>query len=168
MTTTNTILVCDDDAAIRSSLSLVLKRGGYKVDCASGPQEAIDYLGAHTPQLILMDMNYTNATGGEEGLELLRQAKLLKPGAPVILITAWGSINLAVRGMRAGAFDFVTKPWSNQALLGIIQTAIRLNAGKDEAFQPARGNYGKIIGRSPCSKPCLPQSTASPKPMRPC
>lgn len=119
------------------------------MDCASGPQEAIDYLGAHTPQLILMDMNYTNATGGEEGLELLRQAKLLKPGAPVILITAWGSINLAVRGMRAGAFDFVTKPWSNQALLGIIQTAIRLNAGKDEAFQPARGNYGKIIGRSP-------------------
>jgi two-component system NtrC family response regulator len=147
--TTNTILVCDDDAAVRSSLSLVLKRGGYGVDCASCPQEAIDYLRAHTPQLLLVDMNYTNATGGEEGLELLRQAKLLKPNIPVILVTAWGSISLAVRGIQAGAFDFVVKPWNNLALLNIIQTAIQLNADKTEELQPAKGNYSKIIGRSP-------------------
>lgn len=149
--TTNkpSILVCDDDAAIRSSLSLVLKRGGYDAACVSSPQEAAGYLKAHTPQLILMDMNYTNTTGGEEGLALLGQAKRLKPGVPVILITAWGSIGLAVKGIQAGAFDFVTKPWNNLALLNSIQTAIRLNADKTEGIQPAKGDYSRIIGKSP-------------------
>ena len=64
-----------------------------------------------------MDMNYSNTTTGEEGLELLAKVRVFCPAVPVILITAWGSINLAVQGIRAGAFDFITKPWNNLALL---------------------------------------------------
>lgn len=150
------ILICDDDAAIRSSLSLVLKRAGYETQTASNPEETIAFVRQTTPQLILMDMNYTQSTTGEEGLTLLRQVKIFCSDTPVILITAWGSINLAVKGIQAGAFDFVTKPWNNLALLNIIATAIELSERSDnEIVQPeikieaSRNRYDKIIGKSP-------------------
>lgn len=149
------ILICDDDAAIRSSLTLVLNRAGYKTANVASPQEAIDFVRTTLPDLILMDMNYTKGTSGEEGLTLLRQVKIFAPDVPVILITAWGSISLAVRGIQSGAFDFVTKPWNNLALLNTIQTAIQL---KDETGkEPENDNIStvkilrndKIIGKSP-------------------
>lgn len=151
------ILICDDDAAIRSSLSLVLKRAGYETANVTSPQEAIAFVKETSPDLILMDMNYTKGTSGEEGLTLLKQVKIYCPDVPVILITAWGSINLAVRGIQAGAFDFVTKPWNNMALLNAIQTAIQLKEGSEKE---AAGNNShissdetfrndKIIGKSP-------------------
>ena len=121
------ILICDDDATIRTSLTLVLKRAGYEVATASNQHEAIDFVRENSPELILMDMNYTNTTTGEEGLELLAKVRVFRPDVPVILITAWGSINLAVQGIRAGAFDFITKPWNNLTLLNNIQTAIQLS-----------------------------------------
>ncbi len=149
------ILICDDDATVRTTLTLVLKRAGYEVATAATRQEAIKVVRHTEPQLILMDMNYSQTTTGEEGLELLAQVKVFRPDVPVILITAWGSIGLAVQGIRAGAFDFVTKPWNNVALLNSIQTAIQLNeesrkeipdniASTDKSL---RNN--KIIGRSP-------------------
>jgi DNA-binding NtrC family response regulator len=152
------ILICDDDTAIRSSLALVLKRAGYETASVASSQEAIDFVKTTPPGLILMDMNYTKGTSGEEGLILLRQVKIYCPDVPVILITAWGSINLAVRGIQAGAFDFVTKPWNNMSLLNTIQTAIEL---KEESGKETDGagnaavqskdtfHYGKIIGKSP-------------------
>lgn len=151
------ILICDDDAAIRSSLTLVLKRAGYDTASVSTPQEAIDFVKSTPPDLILMDMNYTKGTSGEEGLVLLKQVKIYCPDVPVILITAWGSINLAVRGIQSGAFDFVTKPWNNMSLLNTIQTAIELREGSenDTAENNITGNngdtfrYDKIIGKSP-------------------
>ncbi|MDR1056042.1 MAG: sigma-54 dependent transcriptional regulator [Prevotellaceae bacterium] len=147
------ILVCDDDAAVRSSLNLVLKRAGYEAESVSSPQEALDFVRRNKPQLILMDMNYSLGTGGEEGLILLKQVKIFLPDVPVILITAWGSINLAVRGIQAGAFDFVTKPWNNLLLLQIIETAIQLTQGKQELEDIDRLNLknvsDKIIGKSP-------------------
>ena len=150
------ILICDDDAAIRSSLSLVLKRAGYETATVANPTEAIDFVKSNTPQLILMDMNYTKSTSGEEGLTLLRQVKIFCPDVPVILITAWGSINLAVKGIQFGAFDFVTKPWNNLALLNIISTAIELSekSGQEtEHTEPSTvthsKSYHKIIGKSP-------------------
>lgn len=146
------ILICDDDAAIRSSLALVLKRAGYDTASVSTPQEAIDFVKTTTPQLILMDMNYTKATSGEEGLILLRQVKIFCPDVPVILITAWGSIGLAVKGIQAGAFDFVTKPWNNIALLTTIQTAIQLKEESEHEIKEG-GNtsfrFDKIVGKSP-------------------
>jgi len=80
------ILICDDDAAIRSSLSLVLKRAGYETASVSTPLEAINFIKNISPDLILMDMNYTKGTSGEEGLTLLRQVKIYRPDVPVILM----------------------------------------------------------------------------------
>lgn len=145
------ILICDDDKAVRSSLELVLKRAGHTVQHASDPKEAINIIRSETPQLVLMDMNYTSRTDGEEGLTLLRQAKIYKPDVPVILITAWGSIGLAVRGIQFGAFDFITKPWNNQVLLKTINTALELNKpeylSQNKSSQMITSN--KIIGKSP-------------------
>ncbi|KAB3754639.1 response regulator, partial [Phocaeicola vulgatus] len=82
-----------------------------------GPKEAIEIVRSVAPQLILMDMNFTLSTSGEEGLTLLKQVKVFRPDVPVVLMTAWGSIQLAVQGMQAGAFDFITKPWNNVAVM---------------------------------------------------
>ena len=144
------ILICDDDSAIRSSLTLVLKRAGYETASVCNPQEAIEFIKATPPDLILMDMNYTKGTSGEEGLTLLKQVKIFCPEIPIILITAWGSISLAVKGIQAGAFDFITKPWNNVTLLNTIQTALQL---KDEGKESINGSdkfiNDKIIGKSP-------------------
>ena len=149
------ILICDDDTTVRTSLTLVLKRAGYEVATAANQQEAIDFVRHTCPQLILMDMNYSNTTTGEEGLELLAKVQVFCPAVPVILITAWGSMNLAVQGIRAGAFDFITKPWNNLALLKTIETAIQLRDSKEKNPDPKNGKtertdrFDKIIGRSP-------------------
>jgi DNA-binding NtrC family response regulator len=145
------ILISDDDSAIRSSLKLVLNRAGYETAACSSPRETVDFVRQQIPDLILMDMNYTSGTSGEEGITLLRQVKLFCPSAPVILITAWGSINLAVRGIQAGAFDFITKPWDNRALLKSIETAINLNKEEDSKTEVFR--FDKIIGKSPLLTP---------------
>ena len=149
------ILICDDDTTVRTSLTLVLKRAGYEVATAANQQEAIDFVRHTCPQLILMDMNYSNTTTGEEGLKLLAKVRVFCPAVPVILITAWGSINLAVQGIRAGAFDFITKPWNNRALLKTIETAIQLRDSEEKNPDPKNGKtertdrFDKIIGRSP-------------------
>ncbi|WP_347145706.1 sigma-54-dependent transcriptional regulator [Parabacteroides goldsteinii] len=149
------ILICDDDTTVRTSLTPVLKRAGYEVATAANQQEAIDFVRHTCPQLILMDMNYSNTTTGEEGLELLAKVQVFCPAVPVILITAWGSINLAVQGIRAGAFDFITKPWNNLALLKTIETAIQLRDSEEKNPDPKNGKtertdrFDKIIGRSP-------------------
>lgn len=144
------ILIIDDDSAVRSSLSFMLKRAGYEVKTAPKPREAMDIVRNETPALILMDMNFTLSTTGEEGLTLLKQVKVFQPDVPVILMTAWGSIQLAVQGMQAGAFDFITKPWNNAALLQRIETALELSApsGEGQEEQTAPLNRSHIIGKS--------------------
>ena len=144
------ILIIDDDSAVRSSLSFMLKRAGYEVKTAPGPREAMDIVRAEAPVLILMDMNFTLSTTGEEGLTLLKQVKVFRPDVPVILMTAWGSIQLAVQGMQAGAFDFITKPWNNADLLQRIETALELTAAPKEVpeEQTTALNRSHIIGKS--------------------
>ncbi len=145
------ILVIDDDSAVRSSLSFMLKRAGYEVKTASGPREAMEVVRSESPELMLMDMNFTLSTTGEEGLILLKQVKLFRPDVPVILMTAWGSIQLAVQGMQAGAFDFITKPWNNAALLQRIETALQLTSVAREAVvneSVGTLNRSHIIGKS--------------------
>ena len=121
------ILVVDDDRMLLASLRSLLARAGYEVCVAASPDEAMAAIRVEAPRLVLMDMNYTRGTSGSEGLTLLRQVKLFRPDTPVILMTAWGSIDLAVEGMRNGAFDFITKPWDNNRLLERIATALSLN-----------------------------------------
>jgi two-component system NtrC family response regulator len=122
------ILVADDDRSIRLSLKLVLERNRYEVALADNPKAAIQII-RNTPavELVLMDMNYSNSTDGEEGLTLLKQIKIFRPDVPCILMTAWGTIDLAVQGMRSGAFDFITKPWDNGVLLERIETAKQIH-----------------------------------------
>ncbi|MBQ8485494.1 MAG: sigma-54-dependent Fis family transcriptional regulator [Bacteroidaceae bacterium] len=143
------ILVIDDDSAIRTSLSFMLKRAGYEVLAVDGPKEAMVIVRNETPRLILMDMNFSLSTTGEEGLTLLKQVKLFRPEVPVILMTAWGSIGLAVEGMKAGAFDFVTKPWNNMALMQRIETALQLTE-KQHAVKESISGFDRsfIIGES--------------------
>lgn len=149
------ILIVDDDAAVRSSLQFLLKRAGFEPESVPGPKEALETVRANPPELILMDMNFTLTTTGEEGIRLLRQVKVLCPEVPVILMTAWGSISLAVQGMQAGAFDFVTKPWNNLMLLKSIRTALDI-AGQKKAEACAlnrteadnKFHFDKIIGQS--------------------
>ena len=144
------ILIIDDDSAVRSSLSFMLKRAGYEVQTVPGPREAMEVVRSVAPDLILMDMNFTLSTTGEEGLTLLKQVKIFRPETPVILMTAWGSIQLAVQGMQAGAFDFITKPWNNAALLQRIETALQLSGTPQEPTQEQSDSFDRshIIGRS--------------------
>ena len=144
------ILIIDDDSAVRSSLSFMLKRAGYEAQVVPGPREAIEVVRTVAPDLILMDMNFTLSTTGEEGLTLLEQVKVFRPDTPVILMTAWGSIQLAVQGMQAGAFDFIPKPWNNAALLQRIETALELSTAPKETTQEQNDAFNRnhIIGRS--------------------
>ena len=139
------ILVVDDDRAIRSSLTLLLEHEGYAVTTASDRAEAIAAVRAHEPSLVFLDMNFGRATTGEEGLTLLSQIKLFRPDTPVVLMTAWGSIPLAVEGMKRGAADFVAKPWNNFALLEMVAA---LTDGKSGAVANDVFDRSLIVGES--------------------
>ncbi len=134
------ILIADDDEAVRASLALLLKQAGFRTHAVGTPDAAVTWLAGHPCALVLQDMNFSRRTSGEEGLDLLRRIRSAHPLLPVILVTAWGSIALAVEGMRVGAADFVTKPWTNAALLQTVQTTLRL-AG------PAPGAEGTPLSR---------------------
>lgn len=144
------ILIVDDDAAIRSSLSFVLKRSGYECLTAGNAKEAMEIVRNRELSLIMLDMNFSLSTTGEEGLTLLRQVKLFVPHTPVILMTAWGSIQLAVQGMQAGAFDFITKPWNNLAMLSSVKTALQVNAPAENVAEldSTMPCFDKIVGNS--------------------
>ena len=143
------ILIVDDDAAVRLSLRLLLTRNGFETREASSPKEAMEIVRSTTPELIILDMNFSRATTGEEGLILLKQIKIFHPDVPVILMTAWGSIPLAVDGIHAGAFDFITKPWDNQTLLQRINVALELNSPTEGTAVNTDFDRSFIIGKSP-------------------
>lgn len=148
------ILIIDDDKAVRSSLALILKQAGYPTMTAEGPDEALAVAAEHPPELFVLDMNFSVKTTGEEGLALLKELKRRLPDRPVILITAWGSIPLAVDGMKAGAADFITKPWNNDHFLQTVKTALSLSrsALEDGAMVRSRAqldslyDFEKIVG----------------------
>jgi two-component system NtrC family response regulator len=152
------ILIVDDDPSVTASLALVLKQAGYASHTVGGPDAALAWLEREACELVIQDMNFSRRTTGEEGLELLRRVRSLAPTVPVVLITAWGSIGLAVEGMKAGASDFVTKPWSNAQILQTVQTALGLAAtGRAAADErppsredlDARFDFGTLVGRDP-------------------
>jgi DNA-binding NtrC family response regulator len=152
------ILLVDDDSSVTASLALLLKQHGYGTLSAATPDQAVAAAGRPDLALVIQDMNFTRQTTGEEGLALLARLKAARPEVPVILLTAWGSISLAVQGMKAGAADFVTKPWSNQQLVQAVTTAIGLARGRD-AHEDERAltreeldslyDFGEVIGSDP-------------------
>lgn len=153
------ILIIDDDGAIRTSLTFKLNRIGYDAQAVATPKEAMAVVRSVAPELILMDMNFSLTTSGDEGITLLKQVKIFRPEVPVILMTAWGSIDLAVKGMQAGAFDFITKPWNNAALLMRIETALELNKKRELEAESATDEDGfdrsLIVGKSEAMKNIL-------------
>ena len=148
------ILVIDDDESVTLSLSMMLKKAGHLPKVATSPDQALNDLAHDSFDAVITDMNFSRETTGEEGLALLEQIKEDHPRLPVILLTAWGSIALAVRGVKAGAADFLTKPWNNDQLLQILNTALELSRKAhapvldreklDESF-----DFSMIIGKDP-------------------
>ncbi|HVG24431.1 MAG TPA: sigma-54 dependent transcriptional regulator, partial [Thermoanaerobaculia bacterium] len=132
--------------------ALLLKQHGYASVQAHTPAEALAMLRRERPRLVLQDMNFSRQTTGEEGLDLLERIRAEEPSLPVILMTAWGSIQLAVEGMKRGASDFVTKPWTNANVLQSIETSLNLvqaqAAQKDltRAELDERYDFSNIIG----------------------
>ncbi|MVM33775.1 response regulator [Spirosoma sp. HMF4905] len=147
------LLIIDDDIAIQTSLSLLFRKEGFTVRVADGPFEAFEVLNEEAPELILLDMNFSVDTSGDDGLRLLRRIRERLPNVPVILITGWGSIDLAVEGMKAGAKDFITKPWQNDHLVQSVRTA--LNLAQPLAASPSRRKldqqfrFDNIVGEDP-------------------
>jgi len=154
---TEPILLVDDDPAIVLSLALLLKQSGYRTLSAASPREALELLARGGIRLVVTDMNFSRATTGEEGLELLAAIRARWPRLPVILMTAWGSIALAVRGVRAGALDFITKPWTHQQVLGAVRTALDLASSQGSSSDKppsrvdldARFDFADLVGTDP-------------------
>lgn len=142
------ILIVDDDTTILTSLRILLSRAGYEVMTAKSPDEALSIVRKQTPEAVMIDMNYSGATSGEEGLELLRKIKIFADDIPVILMSAWGSIPLAVEGMRLGAWDFITKPWNTPLLLSRVATALEMSKKSATATSGDFDRTG-IVGESP-------------------
>ena len=134
---TQTILIIDDDRAVQRSIALALKQAGYLSESASSAEEALSVLRTGTFAAAVQDMNFSRSTSGEEGLSLLERIKSGFPALPVLLITAWGSVELAVEGMKRGAADFLLKPWANEELVRRLETALSLASsghnGKENA-----------------------------------
>ncbi len=149
------ILVCDDDDAVRSSLGFLLGKAGFNPVCVADPGKVPQLIREQKFALVLLDMNFSLSIDGEEGIDLLRKVKVLSPLVPVILITAWGSVELAVKGMKMGAADFVTKPWNNSHLLKIIETSIKLSGDTENYHDDIQNEdeggdiFQGIIGKDP-------------------
>ncbi|MCI0694292.1 sigma-54 dependent transcriptional regulator [candidate division KSB1 bacterium] len=143
----NSILIVDDDFSVATSLTLLLKQAGYSSQAASTPAEALQRLERENFGLVLQDMNFSRKTTGEEGLALLKAIKAKKPHTPIILMTAWGSIALAVKGVQSGAADFITKPWNNEQLLQSVKTALGLAAAKSSSTNEKALTREELEGR---------------------
>lgn len=122
-----TILVADDDNNVQISLNLLLTTEGFSVQSASNPQEISEQLKTHSIDLVLLDMNYeTGTTSGMEGLNLISEIQKQNTDLPIIVMTGWGTVTVAVEAMRRGAKDFIEKPWRNERLLSIIRTQLKM------------------------------------------
>ncbi len=152
------ILVVDDDESVTASLALLLKQNKFNVRQVHTPEAALVVIRQENVSLVLQDMNFTRATTGEEGMKLLNEIRTIKPQLPVILMTAWASISLAVEGMRCGANDFIAKPWDNKNLIRTINTNIGLSDQQNSTNSNqvlSRGqldedfDFSGIVGESP-------------------
>jgi DNA-binding NtrC family response regulator len=121
------ILIADDQADVLEALRLLLKGEGFKIETANAPAQILSAIEERDYDAVLMDLNYArDTTSGHEGLDLLSRIQKLDSTLPVIVMTAWGSVDVAVEAMRRGARDFVQKPWDNARLLSILKTQVEL------------------------------------------
>ena len=163
------LLVADDQPDVIEALRLLLKGEGYEIETASSPRAVLEIVQARELDLVLMDLNYArDTTSGAEGLDLLSRLRDLDPTLPVVVMTAWASLDLAVEVMRRGARDFVAKPWDNARLLAIVRTQVELGSALrrgerlEEENRVLRGDGGPaaaarplLIAESPAMRPVL-------------
>lgn len=134
------ILIAEDQREICEALRMALAPAGYATECAGTPQAALERLRTESFDLVLMDMNYRrDTTSGDEGLELLRRVQALDADIPVVVLTAWGSVELAVQSMQRGASDFILKPWDNYRLLEVV--ARQVSEGRQRRSEHQRREY---------------------------
>src|SRR5256714_4875285 len=121
------ILIADDQPDVLAALRLLLKGEDYNIITASSPAGALSVVERDELDLVLIDLNYTrDTTSGSEGLDLLSRMQGVDSTLPVVVMTAWGSVDVAVEAMRRGARDFIQKPWDNARLLAVLRTQIEL------------------------------------------
>jgi DNA-binding NtrC family response regulator len=122
------VLIADDQADVLEALRLLLKGEGFGIESANSPAAIMAALETSDFDVVLMDLNYTrDTTSGQEGLDLLTRIQSNDPSTTVVVMTAWGSVDLAVEAMRRGARDFIQKPWDNARLLTILRTQVELS-----------------------------------------
>jgi DNA-binding NtrC family response regulator len=161
--TASRILVADDQADVLEALRLLLKGEGFHLETANSPAGILAALDAREFDVILMDLNYArDTTSGEEGLDLLTRIQNIDNTLPIVVMTAWGSVELAVEAMRRGARDFIQKPWDNARLLAILRTQIELSQALRKGQRLEAENWllrgegrPKIIAESPAMQNIL-------------
>ena len=156
------VLVADDQPDVLEALRLLLKGEGFEIDSVSSPAAALRAVEQGDFDLVLMDLNYTrDTTSGREGLDLLARLRELDETLPVIVMTAWGSVDGAVESMRRGARDYVEKPWDNDRLLTMVRTqaelgrALRRSQRLEGESSRQRRNVPRLIAEAKTMQPVL-------------
>ena len=125
------VLIADDQADVRAALKLLVETEGYRTVLATGPEEAFLLTQRTQPDLVVLDLNYrTDTTSGAEGLELLSRLRTLDPDRPLVVLTGWGTAELAVEAMKRGAQDFLEKPWDNARVLAVLKNQMELSRAR--------------------------------------
>ena len=160
------ILIADDQADVLAALTLLLKGERYQIQSASSPEGVLRSIDTHEFDVVLIDLNYArDTTSGSEGLDLLSRIRAADPTLPVVVMTAWGSVDLAVEAMRRGARDFIQKPWDNARLLAVLRTQVelaealrrgrRLEAENMALRDESSNELPQIVAESPAMKSVL-------------
>jgi DNA-binding NtrC family response regulator len=156
------IFVADDQRDVVESLRLLLKGEGYSASAFDHPAALVEALRTGTADAVLMDLNYTrDTTSGDEGLEALARIRAFDAFTPVVVMTAWGSVSLAVEAMRRGAQDFIEKPWENDRLLTVLKTQVALGQALNRTRALAAENRqltaadGELVAESAVMEPVL-------------
>lgn len=156
------ILVADDQPDLGEALRFLFKAEGWKTELVQSPQAALDVLARSEFDLVFADLNYSrDTTGGTEGLELLGRILQLDPTLPVVVMTAWASVDVAVEAMRRGARDFIQKPWDNARVLAVARNQIALRRALRQgdrlaaAERARQGGGPAIVATSPAMRPVL-------------
>jgi DNA-binding NtrC family response regulator len=160
---TPSILIADDQADVLEALRFLIKGEGYQSEAVTSPAAALDAIESRDFDAVLMDLNYTrDTTSGQEGLDLLNRIQTLDSNLPVIVMTAWGSVELAVEAMRRGARDFIQKPWDNARLSAILKTQIELGRALRKGQRLEEENrtlraerFPQLIAQSAAMRPVL-------------
>jgi DNA-binding NtrC family response regulator len=160
---TSRVLVADDDADVLEAVRLLLKSEGFQIETATSPSAVIAAVTARDFDALLMDMNYTrDTTGGSEGLDLITSLQQIDSTLPIVVMTAWGSIEGAIESLRRGARDYIEKPFENTRLLRVLQTQIELGKAVRKGQRLESENQSlrssgtpRLIATSPAMQPAL-------------